>query len=818
MEENTYFIDVLLPFAVPRLYTYRVPAAFNSLIETGKRVSVQFGKSKIYAAIIISIHHQPPKIYEAKYVLDVLDDDPIVSPNQIKFWEWISTYYLCTLGEVMNAALPAGLKLESQTKVFLNKEITIDYEILNEAEFLVIEALDIKNELTIAEISAITGFKTVHKLLKLLLEKDLIHIDVNVSQRFKPKFIRYIELDKKYADEKELKNIFTELDKAPKQLEALMRFIQLNRVRNLVSKKELIAELQGDSGLNALIKKNVLNISLRKVDRLLQEEDDSDLKEVIFSDEQQNAFLEINAYFNQNKVAYLYGVTSSGKTQLYIECIRKTILEGKQALFLLPEIALTTQLIGRLSKFFGSRIGIYHSKYSDNERVEVYNKVMNGEYDVIIGARSAIFLPFKNLGLVVVDEEHENSYKQYDPSPRYHARDCAIYLANLYGGNVLLGSATPSVESFYNATTGKYGLVKLEHRYGGVNLPSIQVADLRLGIEEKSLTYSFTKSLILAIQTALSKKEQIILFQNRRGYTAVISCAVCAYTTKCINCDVSLTYHKFSGKLHCHYCGFKQDLLKTCPACGSNKLSEKTFGTEKIEEELQELFPTQKIARLDLDTTRAKNSFRKLLDDFESGEINMLVGTQMVSKGLDFENVSLIGIINADTMLNYPDFRAYERSYQLMSQVSGRAGRREKQGSVIIQTHQPHHKIIQMVTNYNYQLLFETELIEREKFHYPPFYRLIQIDIKHKNAVKIDEASKLLGIELKKQFGNRVLGPETPLISRIRSYYLKTFLIKIEKEGVSVSSFKNVLMDVIQNFSEKKENGSVVIRIDVDPQ
>ncbi len=818
MSENTFFVDLLLPLSVPRLYTYRIPLILNDEISIGKRVSVQFGKSKIYAAIIKNIHNQPPKNYEAKYILDILDENPIVSSNQLKFWEWISTYYLCTLGEVMNAALPAGLKLESQTKVFLNKEITIDYEELNEPEFLVIEALEIKSELTIAEISAISGFKTVHKLLKLLLEKDLIHIDISVSQRFKPKYERYLEFTEKYKNENELKALFTELDRAPKQLEVLMRFIHLSRTQKIVKKKELVTELKGDSGIAALIKKGVLTINLQKTDRLNLELNDNDLKEVTFSEEQQNAYYLIQNYFEEKKVVYLYGVTSSGKTQIYIECIRKVISEGKQALFLLPEIALTTQLISRLVNFFGNKIGVYHSKYSDNERVEVYNKVMFGEYDVVIGARSAIFLPFKNLGLIVIDEEHENSYKQYDPSPRYQARDAAIYLSSLYSANVILGSATPSVESFYNAQIGKYGLVNLEKRYGGVKLPDIQIADLRLAKEEKSITYSFSKTLLNSIHTALANKEQVILFQNRRGYTAVISCDICAYTSKCINCDVSLTYHKYTGKMHCHYCGFKQEILSSCPACGSNKLSEKTFGTEKIEEELQELFPDKKIARLDLDTTRAKNSFRKLLDDFESGEIDMLVGTQMVSKGLDFENVSLIGIINADTMLNYPDFRAFERSYQLMSQVSGRAGRRNKQGLVIIQTHQPLHKIIQMVASYNYQSLYESELIERKKFRYPPFYRLIQIDLKHKNAIKIEEASKILGDELKRQFGSRILGPETPLIARIRNYYIKTMVIKIEKEGVSITTVKEILLEIIRKFSERKENTSVIIRLDVDPQ
>jgi primosomal protein N' (replication factor Y) len=535
------------------------------------------------------------------------------------------------------------------------------------------------------------------------------------------------------------------------------------------------------------------------------------------NDAQQVALAEINEHLEVKDVVLLYGETSSGKTQIYIRLIEQMLKQDKQTLYLLPEIALTTQVIERLREHFGGQIGVYHSRFNDNERAEVWQKVLKGEYKMILGARSSIFLPFKDLGLIIVDEEHESSYKQYDPAPRYHARDTAIYLSHLYGAKIVLGSATPSLESFYNAKIKKYGFVTLKGRYGGVKSPVIEVVSIAEETKRKTMQSHFTTVLVNEIKAALSRKEQVILFQNRRGYTPVSLCTTCGYTPKCINCDVSLTFHKSSAKLHCHYCGYKQDVLQACPACGSTKIEQKGFGTEKIEDELQRIFVDAKIARMDLDSTRTRNSFQILLNDFEEGRIDILVGTQMVAKGLDFGNVSTIGIISADSMLNYPDFRAFERSFQMLAQVSGRAGRRAKQGKVIIQAYDTSHRIISQVIRGDYEEMFDTEILERRNFHYPPLYRLIQLDVKHKDLSKLVSISDSLAKVLRSQLGDRVLGPEAPLISRIRNYYIQTILIKVEREGVSVRKIKEALLTILRVFDSQPVNKGVYIHIDVDP-
>ncbi len=814
---KTLFVEVILPLAISKTYTYRVPFEMNSQIVIGKRVVVQFGKSRIYTAIIYDFTEIPPTLYEAKYIIDVLDDEPIVTVSQLKLWQWIAEYYLCYTGEVMQAALPAALKLASETSITLCDLTDFDKSSLSDKEFLIVDALDLQSELRVSDISKLLGQKTVFPLLKQLFEKGVINISEEITEKFKPRKKSYIQLNTIYTDADNRKALFETLEKAPKQLEALLAYLKLIKQQAEISKAELLETSGcGASALKSLLDKEVFILHEKIISRLNDGEDEF-LQEFELSDTQQDVLTKTEESFKDKDVVLLHGETSSGKTQLYIRLIEQQLLAGKQALYLLPEIALTTQVIERLRKYFGKQIGVYHSRFNNNERAEVWQKVLKGEYQVILGARSSVFLPFQNLGLIVVDEEHESSYKQYDPAPRYHARDTAIYLSHIHQARVLLGSATPSLESYYNAKIGKYGLVELAGRYGGVESPDIEVVSIAGETKKKTMQSHFTTVLINEITETLARKEQVILFQNRRGYTPFLLCATCGYTPKCINCDVSLTFHKSSGKLHCHYCGYKQEVLHVCPACGSSKIEQKGFGTEKVEDELSLIFTDAKIARMDLDSTRNRNSFQLLLTDFEEGRIDILVGTQMIAKGLDFSHVTLIGIINADSLLNYPDFRAYERSYQLLSQVSGRAGRRNTQGKVIIQAYDTTNRIISQVIRNDYKELFDTEILERRNFHYPPLFRLIHLDIKHKDVSKLAVIAVKLAVLLRQQFGKRILGPEAPLVSRIKNYYIQTILIKVEKEGVSVQKVKEALRNMLINFEAEPANKGVYIQIDVDP-
>ncbi len=817
IERKTLFIEVVLPLAIPKTYTYRVPLEMTGAISIGKRVVVQFGRAKIYTAIVYQVSETPPALYEAKYIIDVLDDEPIVNEFQLKLWKWMSEYYLCHIGEVMQAALPSALKLASETRIILNNSTEFDKSELSDKEFLIIDALDIQSELKVSDISKLLGQKTVFPILRALLEKNIIIISEEISEKFKPRKKAFISLHPQYKDPEQRKALFEILERAPKQLELLLAYFKLEKQQKEISKPDLLeVSGSGAAALKALIEKEVFLQEDKVVSRLSAEELEI-LHDFKLNYAQEIALGEIRDQFKEKDVVLLYGETSSGKTQIYIRLIEQMLLEGKQTLYLLPEIALTTQVIERLREHFGGQVGIYHSRFNDNERAEVWQKVLKGEYKMVLGARSSIFLPFKDLGLIIVDEEHESSYKQYDPAPRYHARDTAIYLSYLHKAKLVLGSATPSLESFYNAKIKKYGFVTLKGRYGGVKSPLIEVVSIAEETKRKTMQSHFTTVLINEIKAALSRKEQVILFQNRRGYTPLLLCTTCGFTPKCINCDVSLTFHKSSAKLHCHYCGYKQDVLSACPACGSTRIEQKGFGTEKIEDELQRIFTDAKIARMDLDSTRTRNSFQVLLNDFEEGKIDILVGTQMVAKGLDFGNVSTIGIISADSMLNYPDFRAFERSFQMLAQVSGRAGRRAKQGKVIIQAYDTSHRIISQVIRGDYEEMFDTEILERRNFHYPPLYRLIQLNVKHKDLSKLVVISDSLAKVLRSQFGDRVLGPEAPLISRIRNYYIQTILIKVEKEGVSVQKIKEALQLILRNSDSQPANKGVYIHIDVDP-
>ena len=815
LERDTLFVEVILPLSLAINYTYRVPFELNDFVAVGKRVVVQFGKHKIYTALVKNIGKNPPEHYQAKYIIDVVDDDPVVTEKQFEFWNWITSYYLCNEGDVMSAALPTGLKLASETVLMLKDELPDSLD-LSDKEQIIFEVLNKQHRISIDEVAGLLGQKTVYPVINSLIAKEVIIAAEEVIDKYKPLLKSFVRLNDFYHEEPNLRKLFEQLEKAPKQLDALLAYLKLSKDKGFVAKNQLIEESgSGQAALKALVDKEIFNIEKRPVSRLSS---DGELFDINFelSDHQKGALTKVKQQFETKDVVLLHGVTAAGKTQLYIKLIEEAIANDGQVLFLLPEIALTTQIVERIKLYFGSKIGVYHSKFNDNERVEIWNKVINGAYQVVLGARSAVLLPFADLKLIVVDEEHENSYKQYDPAPRYQARDAAIYLAHLHRAKVILGSATPSLESYYNAKTDKYGLVELTERFGGVQLPLQEVVSIAEETKRKKMVSYFTSVLVDDIADALAKKEQVILFQNRRGYATILICATCGYAPKCVNCDVSLTYHKSSGKLHCHYCGFHQSSINICPACGSVHVEQKGFGTERIEEELSLIFPDARIARLDLDSTRTKNGMQQIISDFQEKKNDILIGTQMVAKGLDFENVSLIGVINADTLLNFPDFRAFERSYQLLAQVAGRAGRRDKQGKVCIQAYADDHRIIKQVINNDYEQMYADELEERRQFNYPPFSRLIFINVKHKEANVLNMASQALASNLRAQLGKRVLGPEQPLVSRVRNYYIKQIILKIERTA-AMQKVKTVLVDTIKEFNSQKDFRSVITQIDVDP-
>ncbi len=814
-ERETLFVTVILPLSLAINYTYRVPFELNEAIAVGKRVVVQFGKHKIYTALIKSIGTTPPEHYQAKYIIDVVDENPIVTSIQFNFWDWITSYYLCNEGDVMASALPTGLKLASETVLVLHENFSQETT-LTEKESIVVNVLLQQHRITIDEIVVLLGQKTVYPLIAALVAKECIVALEEVIDKYKPLLKSFVKLNSLYQDEYQLKQLFAQLERAPKQLDALLAYLKVTKNMESVPKATLLDESGcGPAALKSLVDKQIFYVEKRKVSRLGFGEEEFEINFELNS-AQNIAMTAIVNEFKEKDVVLLHGVTASGKTQLYIKLIEQAIANGGQVLFLLPEIALTTQIVQRIKLYFGDKIGVYHSKFNDHERVEIWNKVLIGAYQVVLGARSAVLLPFVDLKLIVVDEEHESSYKQHDPAPRYQARDAAVLLAHLHKAKVILGSATPSLESYYNAQEGKYGFVALTERFGGVQLPLQTVVSISDETQKKKMTSYFTSILIDDIAEALDKKEQVILFQNRRGYATILICATCGFAPKCVNCDVSLTFHKSSGKLHCHYCGYHQSSLNICPACGSVHIEQKGFGTERIEEELSLIFPDARIARLDLDSTRTKNGMQQIIADFQEHKNDILIGTQMVAKGLDFENVSLIGVINADTLLNFPDFRAFERSYQLLAQVAGRAGRRKKQGKVCIQAYADDHRIIKQVVANDYEQMYSDELAERKQFNYPPFSRLIFINVKHKDANVLHVGAQTLANSLKAQLGARVLGPEQPLVARIRNYYIKQIILKVERKA-AIQKVKNVLLTTIKDFNMQKDFKSIITQIDVDP-
>ncbi|TRO66633.1 replication restart helicase PriA [Christiangramia sabulilitoris] len=815
-----YFADLILPLPLDNRFTYSLSEAEANFIQPGMRLAVQFGKNRIYTGIVAGVHQNPPEVYEAKPIHQILDEKPLISDIQLKFWNWISTYYLCTEGEVMRAALPGAFLLESESIVKLSGEVDLQSEELNDDEYLVAEALQRQSSMKIQEIEQLLDRKKVLPVINRLVSRGLVDLNQEIYEQFKPKEIRYVRLNPAYEAESEMHVLLDDLSRAPKQREILLSYFSITaKSKKALKVKELLSESGASASiLKSLIQKGIFEEFYQETDRVNFHGEISS-HEINFNEFQQKAYDQIRSHFAEKSVCLLHGVTSSGKTEIYIKLIEEVVNKGKQALYLLPEIALTTQLIKRLQNYFGDKVLVYHSKYSVNERVEIYRHVLeNSEKGkIVIGARSCIFLPYQDLGLVVVDEEHESTFKQFDPAPRYHARDAAVVLANMFGANIILGSATPSIESYFNAEHSKYALVELNRRYGDVMMPEVEIVDIKMAHKKKKMTGHFSERLIEEIRESLKEKEQVILFQNRRGFSPIMECNTCGHSPQCPNCDVSLTFHSHNNQLRCHYCGYHIAMQFQCMACSSNEVTTKGFGTEQVETELKALFPEHSVGRMDQDTTRGKYAYEKIISAFENEETDILIGTQMLTKGLDFRKVSLVGIMNADNLLNFPDFRAHERSFQLMLQVAGRSGRTKKRGKVLVQTYNPHHQIIQQVSTGDYEAMYKEQLEDRYQYQYPPYFRLIRLTLKCRDYSKTNEAAEWLARALENVFDRYVLGPEFPPVARIRNEYYKNILIKIPKKQ-SLGKTKKVVHRILTTFRAIGAYRSVKVVVNVDPQ
>jgi len=857
MQRKTLFTDVIVPLGVPNKYTYRVPFEMNDEIAIGKRVLVQFGKSKIYTGIVYKIHEQAPEGYVAKYIDAILDDTPVVTELQLKFWDWIAFYYCANPGDVMNAALPSGLKLSSTSHIQLNSEFNfeeVNHTFFTEREHLLLDALHVTPNLSFDDVMKVLNIKSIQPVINNLLKKNAIVVYEEIKDKYRPKLVSFVKLSEEYKNELKLHEALTHLEKkAFKQAEALLLLLHLSKsdlvkTDNWIRKSELLKKVE-NSSVTALVKKNIFIEQEFEIGRLLFEKSSSVNKALSLA--QEKVYTQIKTQFNNNKPVLLHGVTGSGKTEIYIQLIKDVLANDKQVLFLIPEIALTTQLITRLRAVFGELVGVYHSRFSENERVEIWNNILNqnnenemgrlnslspeglakqnkehgtwnkeqGEqkkYRIILGARSSLFLPFSNLGLIIVDEEHDNSFKQHDPSPRYNARDSSLYLASLHQANVLLGSATPSLETFFNAGQKKFSIVNLANQFviGGGTI--VETCDVNFFEQSNQMKACLTPPLFEAINNALIKKEQVILFQNRRGFAPYTECKKCSHVPHCVQCDVSLIYHKHQEKLVCHYCGYSVTPPKICAACGSNELRFKGLGTEKIEEDIEILFPHAKIARMDLDSTRSKYAYKQLIDDFEGGQIDILIGTQMVTKGLDFNNVSVVGILNADSILNFPDFRSFEKAFQLITQVRGRAGRSKDKGKVFIQTSQPKHFVIENVIANKIDNFYSNILEERKQYNYPPYSRLFELSVVSRDVNEVNHLSHELLMQLKPHFGENILGPEFPLVSKIKNQYYKCLLVKSNKQESS-QSIRTKIYDAITSLHNTYQKWNFKVQIDVDP-
>jgi primosomal protein N' (replication factor Y) len=815
--EETMFAEVIIPLALPKNYTWSVPFDLQQKIQPGIRVEVILGKHKKYAGIVKRVFSEHPTGFSPKPLLNILDDEPLVNPQQLALWDWIAKYYLCSEGEVMQAAVPANLKLSSESILIWNEELNESYSDLNDEEFIVAEALELKKELRLSEVQQLLDSSHVYPIIKKLIERKICYVWEELVEKYQEKKQTYIVLHPNYATEDALSALLNNWGKAPKQMELLLSYLYLTKTEGEVIQSVLLKKANASAAqLKGLIEKGVLLVQKRSVSRIAFYDQEIN-RDITLSIAQTIALKQIKEAFLLKQVCLLHGVTASGKTQLYIQLIEEYMKLGKQILYLLPEIALTSQIIRRLQLHFGNKIGIYHSKFNANERVEIWNKVKTGEMKAVLGARSSLLLPFCDLGLIIADEEHDGSYKQQDPAPRYHARDSAIYYAGLFNAKVLLGSATPSIETYFNCTQQKYALVTLSERYGDAELPKMELADFKNRVETKNGITVFTESLVSNMEKTLQDKKQIILFQNRRGYSPYLLCDTCGWIPHCEHCDVTLTYHKSKHKLSCHYCGSTYPVVSSCAACGSHHFIQKNFGTEKIEEQVLELFPDAKVARMDYDSVKGKNAHDALIKQFEQQRIDILVGTQMVVKGLDFEHVNLVGIVDADGILNFTDFRVNERAFQLMEQVSGRAGRKNADGKVIVQVSNLRHPILQFVKAHNYLQLYHFEIENRKQFNYPPFTRLIKINFKHKEKHIAEEAANIFANGIKTPLGKYIMGPSQPVVDRIRNQYIWEILLKIPKDNRLIQQSKIAIQQQSIILQTNKRYRSVHIITDVDP-
>lgn len=828
---HTFFVDVILPLPLEARFTYRVPQVMNGRIAFGMRVIVPFGNSKLYAAIVERVHEEAPKQFSVKYVLDVIDDRPVISEAQYRLWQWMAEYYMCTIGEVMAASLPSALRLASETKVKIHPEFDGDVSVLTPYELNVVELLIHRETMTVAEVGKTLQVAKVMPIIKSLVDKRAVITDEEIRNPYKPKKETVISLVPPFNQEPAFMELLDKLNAKPstaQQADTLLAFMMQTREGNryhfdaAVPKSKLAkAENVSPSSLQTLIKKGILKSEERVVSRLVDVTMDS-AAEVSLSEPQEHAYQEIMQRFEQFPVTLLHGVTGSGKTEIYIKLIDEVLKQGKQVLYLLPEIALTSQIVNRLRKYFGDSVGVYHSRFNEYERVEIWNRVLSGgeyedtsKYQLILGARSALLLPYKDLGLVIVDEEHDSSYKQIDPAPRYHARDTAVMLAQIHGAKTLLGTATPSLESYFNVQLHKFGLVELMQRYADSKLPDIYTVNMSLATKRKEVEGLFSHFLIEQMAMALERKEQIILFQNRRGYAVRMICHTCESMPKCQYCDVTLTYHKKTNLLKCHYCGYAIEVPRECPTCHSTDIEMKGFGTEQVEDTLATIFPEARIARMDLDTTRSKNAYQQIITDFEQHKTDILVGTQMVTKGLDFDRVSVVGILNADALISFPDFRAFERAFQLLSQVSGRAGRREVPGKVVIQTFQPNHPALRYVESNDFMAMYTSQIEERKRFRLPPITRMVKVTLKHPEEQTVLAAAVQLQSLLREVFAGNVMGPAAPLVSRIQNYFLQDFWIKMNRDHTLMAK-KQQLSEVIRQFKQIPMFKKVRVVVNVD--
>lgn len=811
------YAEIIIPAALPKNYTWSVPEDMRESLQPGCRVEVNLGKSKKYAGLVKRLHDEKPEFYETKEIISQLDKEPVVFPEQLRLWEWLAGYYMCSEGEVMAAALPAHFKLSSETILVFNEEYGDEFSALDHDEYIVAEALLLKKELGLSEVQQLLDSSHVYPVINRLIQKRICYVWEALKQTYAPKKEAYVLLNPVYTEEEKLAELLNSWSRAPKQMELLLSYLHLLKTEGEVTKAALLKKSgASDAQLKGLTEKQILRLEKREVDRIKYLPKNVSI-DFSLTELQEKKLNECRVRLTEKPVCLLHGVTSSGKTNIYIRLIEEYIRQGKQVLYLLPEIALTSQVIRRLQKHFGGYIGIYHSRFSQNERVEIWNKVKTGELRVILGARSSVFLPFQQLGLVICDEEHDPSFKQQEPAPRYNGRDAAIYLASLFGAKTLLGSGTPSLESYFNAVTGKYGLVELLQRFGDLQLPPIRFVDTRSLVQKDKTRIILSPALISSVEEILERGKQVILFQNRRGYAPYQVCAVCGWIPQCKYCDVSLTYHKLNNKQVCHYCGTTYPPVHSCAACGSDKFLQRNFGTEKIEEQLQETFPRARVARMDIDTVKGKNAHDTLIRQFEEGRIDILVGTQMVVKGLDFDHVDLVGILDADGLLHFADFRVNERAFQLMEQVSGRAGRKEATGTVLVQTSQPGHPLLQIVQQHDYRAMYTEEVIKRKEFHYPPFTRIIQLTFKHKFKEIVDRASVQFANRLKPAFGTYLVGPAEPVIGRIRNQYLMELLIKLPRDGALINRCKREILEETAMLHQDKSFRSVTVVADVDP-